>query len=226
MFVSRFAAAALAVASVGLFASPASAALTFYTDYASWSAAVSGAIVATTVADPAPAAVILHGAGDAGVTYDGIQYDQSEAFGGTDPRLFTVGVGASGRPAVVSSQATGGGTPNITMTLPAFTRAFAVNFGVYGDEGDGFDVAFDVFGDEAGSIVRTVFGQRYQASYFFGVISDDDITAVRASGGSDLALNVRDVQYVAVPEPATWALMLLGFGGAGAALRTRRRATA
>lgn len=28
----------------------------------------------------------------------------------------------------------------------------------------------------------------------------------------------------AVPEPATWALMILGFGAAGAALRGRRRA--
>lgn len=29
----------------------------------------------------------------------------------------------------------------------------------------------------------------------------------------------------AVPEPATWAMMLFGFGGMGAALRRRRRAT-
>jgi hypothetical protein len=29
-----------------------------------------------------------------------------------------------------------------------------------------------------------------------------------------------------VPEPAAWALMLVGFGGLGAALRTRRRAIA
>jgi len=30
----------------------------------------------------------------------------------------------------------------------------------------------------------------------------------------------------AVPEPATWALMLVGFGGLGLGMRTRRRATA
>ena len=30
----------------------------------------------------------------------------------------------------------------------------------------------------------------------------------------------------AVPEPSAWALMILGFGGVGASLRTRRRATA
>ena len=29
-----------------------------------------------------------------------------------------------------------------------------------------------------------------------------------------------------VPEPAAWALMILGFGGAGSALRSRRRGTA
>jgi len=31
------------------------------------------------------------------------------------------------------------------------------------------------------------------------------------------------LRFTAVPEPATWAVMLLGFGGIGAMLRTRRR---
>jgi hypothetical protein len=35
-----------------------------------------------------------------------------------------------------------------------------------------------------------------------------------------------DAFYYGVPEPATWALMLTGFGGAGAALRRRRSAPA
>ncbi|WP_332768638.1 PEPxxWA-CTERM sorting domain-containing protein [Phenylobacterium sp.] len=33
----------------------------------------------------------------------------------------------------------------------------------------------------------------------------------------------RDVPGSAVPEPATWAMMLMGFGGLGAALRSRRK---
>jgi hypothetical protein len=35
-----------------------------------------------------------------------------------------------------------------------------------------------------------------------------------------------DVTFSSVPEPATWAMMLFGFGALGALLRTRRRAAA
>jgi len=36
--------------------------------------------------------------------------------------------------------------------------------------------------------------------------------------------DVQITQIAAVPEPATWAIMLVGFGGLGAAMRGRRRA--
>lgn len=38
--------------------------------------------------------------------------------------------------------------------------------------------------------------------------------------------NVAMAANAGVPEPATWALMIMGFGGAGAALRRRRVAVA
>jgi hypothetical protein len=44
---------------------------------------------------------------------------------------------------------------------------------------------------------------------------------VNAGGGSDKVKG-----GTAVPEPSTWALMLLGFGGAGALIRRRRYAAA
>ena len=44
-------------------------------------------------------------------------------------------------------------------------------------------------------------------------------------GGIEL-LKQFSVPAAAVPEPAAWALMILGFGGAGAQLRRRRRIAA
>jgi len=41
------------------------------------------------------------------------------------------------------------------------------------------------------------------------------------TGSAFSTISIRDAS---VPEPATWALMITGFGGAGAALRSRRRA--
>ena len=42
-----------------------------------------------------------------------------------------------------------------------------------------------------------------------------------APGGNDFAVD--NISITAVPEPTTWGLMILGFGAAGAALRTSRR---
>jgi hypothetical protein len=42
----------------------------------------------------------------------------------------------------------------------------------------------------------------------------------------DRAYIVAGDQTGGVPEPGTWALMILGFGGAGASLRIKRRRTA
>jgi len=47
--------------------------------------------------------------------------------------------------------------------------------------------------------------------------------AKRGAGETVLIPNVR---ITAVPEPATWAMMILGFGAAGSVLRRRRAAVA
>jgi hypothetical protein len=48
-----------------------------------------------------------------------------------------------------------------------------------------------------------------------------EVTSGIPSYGNELT----DVSLTPVPEPAAWALMLMGFGGLGAGLRTRRRIT-
>jgi hypothetical protein len=53
----------------------------------------------------------------------------------------------------------------------------------------------------------------------FGQISAIKVTGVLADGfGYD------DFSFVAVPEPSTWAMMLLGFGMVGVAVRRRKAA--
>ena len=44
-----------------------------------------------------------------------------------------------------------------------------------------------------------------------------------AASGNDFALDDMHLGGTAVPEPASWALMILGFGGVGALLRSNRR---
>jgi hypothetical protein len=53
-----------------------------------------------------------------------------------------------------------------------------------------------------------------------------NLTSVRISGDSPFQIdNVRLTAAAAVPEPGTWAMMLIGFGGVGYSMR-RKRSTA
>jgi hypothetical protein len=63
------------------------------------------------------------------------------------------------------------------------------------------------------------------------VLSGIEVTSVSGTGdtgtgdGSPIVLGVTvGTMPSGVPEPTSWALMLVGFGGLGAAMRTRRRA--
>ena len=58
----------------------------------------------------------------------------------------------------------------------------------------------------------------------FGTTGADFVTLDNPEGWSNAALYTTG-DPPAVPEPATWAMMLLGFGAAGAAMRRSRRKT-
>jgi hypothetical protein len=55
-----------------------------------------------------------------------------------------------------------------------------------------------------------------------------DATKIAFTNGNigDNALGLDDVSISAVPEPASWAMLIGGFGLTGAAMRRRRRVTA
>lgn len=56
---------------------------------------------------------------------------------------------------------------------------------------------------------------------FVGTGAPQSITLAAVTGGNG-GVFFDKVSVMAVPEPGTWALMILGFGGAGAMLRRRR----
>jgi hypothetical protein len=57
-----------------------------------------------------------------------------------------------------------------------------------------------------------------------GNVTTNTLTLTNGAGSSNAQIFATGVPS-AVPEPGTWALMLLGFGGMGLALRRRRRKT-
>ena len=52
-------------------------------------------------------------------------------------------------------------------------------------------------------------------------VSDTDIVGVRFDSRGN-SFEISDVAS-AVPEPATWAMMIIGFGGVGSMVRSARR---
>jgi hypothetical protein len=84
------------------------------------------------------------------------------------------------------------------------------------------------FVDTAGAVFQQTFG--IPANGFFNAQAVDgqliDYFTLSANGtiGDIRQFRIGGITAI-VPEPATWAMMLLGFGAAGAALRTRRRLT-
>ena len=74
-------------------------------------------------------------------------------------------------------------------------------------------------------------GQWQQFTYS-GVTGDAGLQSIYLTNlnlepsGNDFALDDMSLTGTAVPEPATWTMMLLGFGGLGALLRANRRRAA
>ena len=62
-----------------------------------------------------------------------------------------------------------------------------------------------------------------EGGFTFYESGTSDILQIKSKIPGAFGAVVSDFNVVAVPEPATWALMLVGFGGLGAALRMNRR---
>ncbi|MFI4950996.1 MAG: PEPxxWA-CTERM sorting domain-containing protein, partial [Caulobacterales bacterium] len=96
-------------------------------------------------------------------------------------------------------------------------------------------ITFEAF-DQNGVSLGTIVGNHADGSFTGGTAEDRFYGATNAGGISKLVISnppgieIDHIQYGVgaaatggVPEPASWALMVLGFGGLGAAMRARRR---
>jgi len=185
-----------------------------YTDYASWAAAVSGV---TTVTIPQPVDLNLgydfFGAGTASVTYSGVVFSSSSTLG--DGYLFNIGTVFSEVPPVLSSQETSFGVENILISLPWDVTGFALNYGTF----NAGRVTFQLSNGD--SVTQGSTGSGYSVPDFLGVTDSTSFNWVLVTS-SDPVLNLNDVSYNGVPEPAVW--LLLAGGLAGLLVHGRRRA--
>jgi hypothetical protein len=99
--------------------------------------------------------------------------------------------------------------------------------------GNPFTAVLDIYssGGLQGS-VSVVANMNDSADQFLGFSTDFDVTRIgyRMASNANLAMYVDDLYFSgtggAVPEPATWAMMIVGFGAAGSMIRRRKAVVA
>jgi hypothetical protein len=207
----------------------ADAGVVTYSDFSSWSAAVPGY---TSLAIPDPASgpnpgYDYFGSGTASVSYGGVLFATNLALGNGD--FYNIGptyIGSNGPTSVLSSQQQTIGVANILITLAAPVKAFALNFDTF----FGSDVSFKLSNGD--TLTLPSGGNAYDLKSFFGVTDDTPFKTILLTS-SDQALNLNALNFgaavSAIPEPATWVMLLLGFVGIGlfgARLRPRAVASA
>ena len=110
-----------------------------------------------------------------------------------------------------------------------FGDALPTDVGFVWARGDG-DFTFEFF-DGAGGLLGSTSanlagdGNLYDQHRFFGWTGDTGVGSFRITGPSSFQID--HIQFgqttlQAVPEPATWAMMIVGFGAVGYSLRRRR----
>ncbi len=133
---------------------------------------------------------------------------------------------STGDGALLLNETTGVGTTLYGLTVG---KAYTLNLLLSGDNRPGQNYVFNV---AIAGVNQSVSGTDLAAgtnpgtllSYNFVATASQQTLTLSQASGSQASPIVDNVSITAVPEPATWALMISGFGLAGAALRRRRTA--
>jgi hypothetical protein len=126
--------------------------------------------------------------------------------------------------------ATSGGLNNISIMSADSSLFDFIEFNAFG--GGSFDGSLEVIAtDQFGNTFTETFSEFMNGENFVFAFSDaeQDIASITINATGTGFVDLRQVRVGqatpmgAVPEPGTWAMMLLGFGGMGVAMRRRRR---
>jgi hypothetical protein len=141
---------------------------------------------------------------------------------------------ASGQADVASGDADGTINQITFSIVNGSANLVTFNLVPLGPQSPGTD-ATSVIVTLAGGGTVTIPGLDGNGNNFFGIraTGGDSITSLSFGGFSpdgsgiqalnQVRLNLVPTQTAPVPEPGTWAMMLIGFGGMGVAMRRRRR---
>ncbi|HEX3885932.1 MAG TPA: PEPxxWA-CTERM sorting domain-containing protein [Phenylobacterium sp.] len=123
---------------------------------------------------------------------------------------------------------------NGSFQLDFSNTSYSTGGGVYGV---GFDLVINetynaqvTFTNGSTALFTLPLSQSFGSEAFWGVTSDLGITSIylgdsgQATTDGNTGIDNLEIGAGPIPEPATWAMMLLGFGALGRALRHGRRA--
>jgi hypothetical protein len=194
----------------------AGAGLVTYADFSSWNAATAS-FTTVTIPDPSSPAGFDSFPGGS-VSYGSVTFSSDlTKYNGA---FFNVGPVFSSQPAVLSAQQLGFDLVNILITFAGPVTAFSLDFGTFG----GYDVTFLLSNGQTAT--KTTTAGVYETKNFFGATDSTPFTFVLLTS-ADESVFLNNVKFgaavAAVPEPSTWALIILGFAGVGALAYRRRR---
>jgi hypothetical protein len=210
----------------GLAAAPAAAAITEYTSRSAFDAALTGQTQTTLGFDSLVPGFFYGNPGSATVGPDTFTTSN------VDVLLFAVGAapadGTFGS-SYLSAETDCACAADLKISTPSVS-ALGFDFGTRVGFGDdplqpfSPDPLFATIDGQVFDLGRPTGTAQFVGFIFTGQsASSVTLSGIGGPGFTGTEIDITDVTQVGVPEPAAWALMVLGFGGLGARLRASRR---